>query len=290
MAMDHAEAHERIADLALDRDAVARLESEGSAADPFLEHVRDCAACQTELAAVRDLDRGLREALGALRDTAAIEPIHPPESLRDAVLEAARREPRLAPAPTLATGVPSPVAPAAMPASNGRWWRLELPRLTAPQWAAGLAAVLVIAILGGVAGRALAPGTAGPDPSMVAAVATLDRVLNAPDHRLVTLATPAGAASGSVAWTAQDFVVLTSALSEPQPGRVYRCWLQWAGKWAAVGSMDFAGSTAYWTGSPGAWTELLAAPGTRFVVTAEAAGPAGDAPTGSVLLQASLSS
>ncbi|HJW21405.1 MAG TPA: hypothetical protein VJ506_03140, partial [Candidatus Limnocylindrales bacterium] len=95
-------------------------------------------------------------------------------------------------------------------------------------------------------------------------------------------------ASGSVAWSSGDFVVLTSALPAPPAGLVYRCWLQWAGQWAAVGSMDFAGSTAYWSGPTGTWARVLADPGTRFVVTAEAAGSAGQAPAGAVLLEAGL--
>jgi hypothetical protein len=280
MAMDHAEAHERIADLALDRDALGRLE-DGSDEAALLEHIGSCAACRADLAAARGLDRGLREALGEIRDGAALQPIQPPESLRDAVIATARREPR----PVAPAG-----APTVSPTGDRAWWRLGLARLTGPQWAAGLAAVLVVAILSGLASRALAPGGGEPDPAMIAAVATLDRVLAAPDHHLVTLSTPGGVASGSVAWSTQDFVVLTSALSAPQPGRVYRCWLEWSGRWAPVGSMDFAGSTAYWSGPTGTWADLLGTTGTSFVVTAEAVGPAGAAPTGAALLQANLGS
>ncbi|HJW21881.1 MAG TPA: anti-sigma factor, partial [Candidatus Limnocylindrales bacterium] len=251
MAMDHAEAHERIADLALDREALSRLASDDPAGwsprdGAFLQHVRGCSTCRADLVAVRGIDRVLREALGELRDAAAVQPINPPESLRDAVLEATRREPRGAPIRPL----PS-VAPRDATASVTGRWRIRLPRLTSGQWAAGLAAVLAIAILGGVAGRALAPGGTSQEASIAAAVATLDRVLAAPDHRLVALTTPAGTASGSVAWSSGDFVVLTSALPAAPAGRVYRCWLQWAGQWAAVGSMDFAGSTAYWSGPTG---------------------------------------
>lgn len=281
MGMDHAEAHEQIADLALDRAALARLAAGGPDDRPLLEHVRGCEACRTDLAAVQALDRTLRDALGEVSDTSAIQPIAPPDSLRAAVLGVARAEPRLAPTPRI---------PRATDTRRGGPWRLELPRLSRPQWAVGLAAVLVVAILGGFAGRALAPAASGPEASLVAAVATLDRVLAAPDHRIVALKQPTGEASGSVAWSAQDFVVLTSSLSAPGPGQVYRCWLQWAGRWEAVGTMEFTGTTAYWSGAAGDWTQLLADPGVRFVVTAEAAGPAADVPSGAVLLQAGLAS
>jgi hypothetical protein len=293
MAMDHAEAHERIADLALDRDALARLASadDGPSTDAagaaagtapadvaFVAHVRGCQACRADLLAVRGVDQALRDALGELRDAASIEPMHPPESIRDAVLEAAHREPRSVHGPQ------TQAAPMGRPAGR---WPFALPRLTSGQWAVALAAVLVVAVLGGVAGRALRQ-TGGSDASLTAAVATLDRVLVAPDHRFAALSTPTGAASGSVAWSPQDFVVLTSALSAPPAGSVYRCWLQWAGRWAVVGSMDFAGSTAYWSGPTGTWASLLGDPGTRFVVTAEPAGATGGSPTGTVVLQAVL--
>jgi Anti-sigma-K factor rskA len=302
MAMDHAEAHERIADLALDGDVIGRLPdagtidapSAGAGADAgglaglrdaaFLAHVRGCPTCRADLAAFRALDAGLRDALGELRDAAAVQPIHPPEALRDAVLEAARREPRVGPAGHR----PASARVAASGSGRRSRWSRWLPALSGGQWAAGLAAALVVALLGGLAGRVLGPGIVNPDPSMVAAVATLDRVLSAPDHHLVALTTPSGAATGSVAWSNQDFVVLTSALTTPAPGRVYRCWLEWSGKSVAVGIMDFAGSTAYWTGSAGGWSRLLADPATRFVVTAETAGASATAPTGSVILQASL--
>lgn len=284
--MDHAEAHERIADLALDHDGLDRVDAagRGDTADPaFVAHVRGCPTCRADLAAIRSVDQRLRDALADVRDVAAIQPINPPESLRDAVLSAAAAEPRR-----------TPTAGAARAASSAsiqpRWRAPRLPQWSVGRWATALAAALVIAVLGGIAGRGLAPAGTSPDPSMVAAVATLDRVLVAPDRHVVTLTTSAGSAAGTVAWSAQDFVVLTSALPAPRAGTIYRCWLQWSGKSAAVGSMDFAGPTAYWTGATGAWADLLAEPGTRFVVSAEPAGQAGEAPSGAILLQAGLAS
>ena len=284
--MDHAEAHERIADLALDRAALQRLRDGTPEVRAFLDHVAGCPACTADLRATRSLDRGLRDALAEVGDVTAIAPINLPESLREAVLDAARREP----APGASSSPMASTTPRASTAAPRRW-ALVLLRLSGSQWAAALAAAVVIAVVGGLTGRALTPAPEGrPDASMVAAVATLDRVLAAPDHHLATLRTPAGTASGSVAWSSQDFVVLTSALSTPAPDQVYRCWLQWAGEWTAVGSMEFAGTTAYWAGSVGDWASLLGDPATRFVVTAEAPGPVGTAPAGAVLLQAAIGS
>ncbi|MBI3751100.1 MAG: hypothetical protein HY263_05525, partial [Chloroflexi bacterium] len=39
-----------------------------------------------------------------------------------------------------------------------------------------------------------------------------------------------------------------------------------------IGVMDFAGDTAYWTGSVGDWAAVAFDPGTQFVVTLEADG------------------
>ena len=296
MTMDHAEAHERLADLGLDPGGLSRLaraETLGSEDRAFLAHVRDCAACTAELNAARQLDRGLRFAMGhesgdatAARDTVAAGPISPPGWLRDAVLAAAHRdtdrEPHLGPGRSAASlGRPAPRRRSLL-----RW-----PRLAAPQWAAVAALAVVVALAGGLAGRALLPrGGPAPDPSLVAAMATLDRVLAAPDHRVVTLDRAGGGSAGSVAWTAEDFVVLTSGLSAPPDGEVYRCWLEWSGRWGAVGSMEFVGATAYWAGATGEWARLMSEPGTRFVVTAEASGSTAEAPSGNVLLQAVLGS
>ncbi len=275
--MDHAEAHERIADLALDPAALDRLADRLPDDQPFLDHVAGCPACTSDLAAARSLRAELRVAFDEAADATALDPIAPPDWLRAAVLDGARREPR-----GMLAGVPGRAV--------GSWLRRwTWPRLSAPQWAAGIAAVLVIAVLGGVVGSTLGrPAGGGDQGSLAAAMTTLDRVLAGPDHRVAQLHTSAGAAAGSVAWSASDFAVLTSSLSVPTDGRAYTCWLGWAGTWTKVGVMDFAGGTAYWTGPVGDWGATAADPGTRFVVTLEPAGPAGEYPTGPVVLQATL--
>jgi len=288
MAMDHAEAHERIADLALERDGLDRLRADPAPSDEraLVEHVRGCPTCSADLATSHALRDRLQLALADLADGAALDPIGPPDWLRDVVLDAAHREP-VAAGPSVAAGAAGPSV-AAVPPRPSSW---ALPRWTAPQWAVGLAAVLAIALLGGLAGAALVrPGGPGLDPSMVAVVATLDRVLAEPDHRAVQLRTPAGTAAGSVAWSSSDIAVLASSLSAPSGDRAYRCWLEWSGRWAPVGAMEFAGGTAYWTGPVGEWADLMADPDARFVVTLEPAGPPRDAPAGAIVLEAGLGS
>lgn len=263
--MDHASAHERIADLALEAGGLARLPSSSAEADrALMDHVRGCEACQADITASRNLSDRLRRALAELQATSGFEPIAAPASLRAAVLGAAHREREV--------GTP-PANPArgrdTRPAPAGPGWRDWFGWLR-PRWAPGLAAALAIALLGGVAGSQLQRVFSVNDrDSIVAVVATLDRVLAADNHRIVPLRTAAGGPAGSVAWSRQDFAVLASTLHRPAAGSIYRCWLQWAGKSASIGVMDFAGDTAYWTGSVGDWAAVAFDPGAQFIVTLE---------------------
>jgi hypothetical protein len=274
--MDHAEAHERLADLLLEPDRLARLPASTDLDDrAFLAHLRGCPECRSELAALGPLQRRLREAFGD-GDASMAEPIAPPDALRAAVLAQAHAEPRT-----------RPIAPGTRPAAPivvARRW-------SAPRWSVGLAAALVIALLGGAAGMQLQRMTGtGLSDSAVAVVSTVERVLAADPHWVVPLRTAAGTAAGSVAWSRQDFAVLATGLVAPARGQVYRCWLEWSGKVAPIGVMDFAGDTAYWTGSVGAWASVTLDPTTRFIVTLESAAPppSGGVPAGPALLQADL--
>jgi hypothetical protein len=272
--MDHAAAHERIADLALETAGLERLATSQLEADRELrDHLRSCEACRAELEAARRLRDGLRGALEATPEAAMVDPIAPPDSLRSAVLAAAEqdRSNRIAPV-RVDIGLPRRV--------GGGPWR----------WTAAIAAGLAIALLGGVAGMQLQrTSQVAGDDSITAVVATVDRVLAADGHRIVQLRTPDGTAAGSVAWSQRDFAVLATSLSPPPPGHVYRCWLQWAGESTSIGAMDFAGPTAYWTGSVGQWASVAFDPATRFVVTLEASGVAPPSqPTTPAVLQADL--
>jgi hypothetical protein len=205
------------------------------------------------------------------------------------VLGAARAE-----RPATASQTPSRVAGVAISPrtdEHASWRTRLLPRITGPAWGTAIAALLVVALLGGVAGgrlQQLASGTSGD--SLAGVVGTVERVLESPSHRVVSLRSASGAAAGSVAWSQQDFAVLTSALTPPPAGEVYRCWLAWGDQAATIGEMDFAGSTAYWTGTTGSWASVTFEPGTRFLVTLEpAASPPPGAGPGPVILQADLS-
>jgi hypothetical protein len=285
--VDHAAAHERIADLALEAGGLERLATSISDADRALrDHLRTCGSCRAELAAARGLRDRLRAAFETIPGAATVEPIAPPDALRAAILDAAHREgaPQAEPAGTPGKGGSLP---------GGRRFRLVLASrfgFGAPRWAAGLAAALVIALLGGAAGMEVERLSQGPgDDSIAGVVATVDRVLAADQHRIVQLRTPDGTVAGSVAWSQRDFAVLATSLSTPPPGHVYRCWLQWPDQAASVGVMEFAGPTAYWTGSVGEWASVAFDPATRFVVTLEPdAGVAPGKPTTPPVLQADL--
>jgi hypothetical protein len=286
--MDHAAAHERIVDLALEADGLARLETSGAPEDrALLDHVRTCATCRPDVAASRRLSDNLRQALDGAREAgggqpeAAVQPIAAPDSLRSAILDAARREQA---APEASQGI--------RPAALARGWTLFGSRAwSPPRWAVGLAAALAIAIIGGLGGMQLQRSAQGPGSESVAeVVASLDHVLAADDHRIVQLRAADGTVAGAVAWSRRDFAVLASSLSTPPAGHVYRCWLQWSGRSASIGVMEFAGDTAYWTGSVGEWAAVAFDPATRFVVTLEPAtsGAEPTAPSTPVVLQADL--
>ena len=57
------------------------------------------------------------------------------------------------------------------------------------------------------------------------AIAAVDRVLVAPEHWIVGLKDSSGAAGGSISWSSQDLVVLTTALAAATGRARYACWL-----------------------------------------------------------------
>jgi hypothetical protein len=285
--MDHAAAHERIADLALESDGLERLSDSTSEADrDLLDHLRACSDCQAEVEASRKVRDNLRAALAAVPAATAVQPIAAPDALRTAILEAVHADA----IGRAAIAGPSAAAPARQPERRGWPRRLALPRWQPTRLAAGLAAVLAIAVLGGLAGSRLQQQFGGPEnDGVVGVVATLDRVLAADPHWVVQLRTPSGNAAGSIAWSHRDLVVLSTSLPQPPAGRIYRCWLQAAGRSAPIGVMDFAGSTAYWTGSTQEWASVSLQHGTTFLVTLEpAGGPAPAEPSTPAILQADL--
>jgi hypothetical protein len=290
--MDHAEAHERIADLALEPGRLTGLAASNAPEDAaLLAHVSGCQDCSAEIAGWKDMHDALTEALrrsGEQRGLdpdgrASVEPIRAPAALRDAVLAAARsnREPAPVSAPAATGLAPAPPAPPAAPAARipRRWsWGPAL---------LGLAAVLAVVVAGG-AYRAESDrlATAQAEAAALGTVtAALDRVLATDGRKVVPLQRADGSAAGSISWSSQDIVVLTSALEAPPAGQEYRCWLENNGTRTPIGRMDYAGHVAFWAASLDEWATISIGPGTRFGVSLEAVGGTGGSPA---ILDASL--
>jgi hypothetical protein len=152
-----------------------------------------------------------------------------------------------------------------------------------------MAAALVVLLGGGavIVDRSGQLNRAQADATALAGVtATLDRILEDPGHQVAVLRTPAGIPAGSVSWSTseQNVVVLTTTLSAPPAGHVYRCWMDRNGASVAVGEMQFSGSTAYWAGSLGSWGNAVGPTG-RFWVGLE---PAAGGSTGTIVLTGNL--
>jgi hypothetical protein len=272
--MDHAEAHERIADLALEpHDLEAMLATEAPEDHALAEHVVGCDTCRAELDAWQGVHRTLAGALHTDRPGARVDvdPIEPGADLRARIV-GLTRSPR-----STEPGVPSRVSPVAI--FRARSWSPLL----------GLAAALVVAVGGTflLAG----PGanllyTVNEARALSDVVASVNRILAEPDHQVAELKTTAGKAGGSVAWSTRDLVVLTSALTSPAQGKTYRCWLASAGGETWIGKMDFAGTTAYWVGSLDDWASISIEPGANFIVSLEPTDASTSTRTGTIVLEA----
>jgi hypothetical protein len=259
--MDHAAAHGRIEDLLLEPARLAGLATSTDAADIELRnHVGGCATCRADLEGWQELQHRLAVALpgSAEAAAAAVEPIEAPPSLRATVISAVRADQREhSPAQ-----VPTAVTLDALAERR--------PRRPIGTWL-GLAAAIIVAVgsvtitIDQVAQRAVAEARAA---GLSNAIAAVDRVLVAPEHWVVGLKDSTGAAGGSIAWSSRDLVVLTTALEAPPAGQRYACWLLEGDAGASlVGTMYFAGRTAYWVGSLDEWATFRIGPNTRFAVT-----------------------
>ncbi len=280
-AMDHGTAHERIEDLLLDPARLGALERSEAPEDVALRsHLAGCPACQADLDGWARLQSALSDALPgtATAASAAVQPLDLPPSLRTRVLGSVR-----------SASAEASLAPIPMAGGRRRWALFRAP----PGAWLGLAAALVVLVVGaGVLVDQAGKLSIAQDEAqgLAAAVAAVDRVLSEPAHRIVALTTPDGAAGGSISWTRHDLVVLSTALTAPKPGEVYRCWLSSNGKGWAVGKMDFAGSTAYWVGSLDEWASFEIGPTTRFRVSIEPPGADPATRSGPVVLEAALGS
>lgn len=294
--LGHAEAHERLADLALEPGALERLGT--TAADELAAHVAACDACAHDLRAWRRTHAALEASLGsgpgrlALGDLATDEPIAAPAALRNSILGAVRNQPggrlELATPPDVvpAPGTVEPLAsatPRQVPSERQVATERRLPserQFPAARRLLPLVAVLAIVVTGAwlLADQSARLDRARQDSAALESVtATLDRVLSDPGHRVVDLRGADGTLSGSLSWSSRDLVVLTTALEPPPPGKVYRCWVERDGVRSPMGQLVFAGGTAFWSGSLERWATTSFDGGGTFGISLEpVSGPAGN--------------
>jgi hypothetical protein len=299
--MQHAEAQERLEDLALEPGRLTRIED-----DPSLEaaalraHLAACQRCSDDLAGWRRTWALVGAAAGTPRTTGgdadggtaadASALLRAPTSLR------AKTMARIAAEGAALGGVELPGArdredgnlahTAGEPPSPAGMSEQRSPRRPhLPRWASWMAtaAALVLALgVGSIAwnqtrdlGRAQSENA-----GLAATMDSLDRILATPAHWTVTLRTPDGTAGGTVAWSGSEVAVITTALPSPTAGASYRCWVERDGVRTPIGPMWFSGSTGYWAGPTDGWAALLS-PGARFGVSLV---PADGAPAAPVLV------
>lgn len=274
--IDHAEAHERLADLALEPATMALLDTaEGLA--PLRSHIAACAACREDLASWQATLGALDEAVGSspgrrarLADLVPDGPTTMPVSLRAAVARI-----------PAGLGVRSgDLEPADFRGATVR--RVSGAALVGWRRAVTLVAALAVLIVGAAVVRDQATrldAARAETQALQGVTAVLDRVLSQPGHREVTLVGADGTPNGTVAWSNHDLVVMTMALAQPAPGQTYRCWVERGGVRSPVGEMWFAGGLAYWTGSLDGWATISLDGGGQFGVSLEAsAGGSSGAP------------
>lgn len=268
--MDHAEAHERLADIALE-PAGLELSGADRELDPLRSHIDGCASCRADLAAWRTTHEAIDDALatadggrGRLADLAAEPPIASPASLRAAIARI----------PGSGEDVPvAPDAPVAASRTTGER-RQGVPIRFGWRRVAALVAVLAVLVVGVALLRdqsARLDAAQAETRELTSVTAVLGRVLSDPGHHVVSLATADGTANGSVAWSGHDLAVMTRALERPPAGQTWRCWIERDGVRSPVGAMWFAGDLAYWTGSLDDWATISLDDGGLFGVSLEPA-------------------
>jgi hypothetical protein len=280
--MQHAEAHERLADLALEPRAFLAFDRDRSPeAEELRAHVSGCATCSADAEAWRGTHAAVLEVLGYAPVQGSVapfddQPIALPPGLRDAVARIPRQE------ATAGLGA-APAAPVPLvsrvrrgtTSSRTRWWL-------------GLAAALVVVFAGAgalVGDRVHQGDVARAETAELARlIRSTEQILADPGHTSIALASASGAASGLVAWSDTDSVVIATGLNAPDAGLAYRCWVEKSGTRTALGDMSFQQGIGYWwqhpseQGGPSLWS------GGRLIVTL---GPA-NGPGGPALLSAPL--
>jgi anti-sigma-K factor RskA len=167
---------------------------DGTERNRFERHMNRCQPCAHEV-------RGLAETATRLAMATAVMP---PPGLRDRVLAAALRARQL--------------PPAADPHPRTGRRAVWLPRLTVATAAVGLAAALVLGIIG--------VNTRHQLDEAQARNRAIAAVLAAPDIRIFTRATSDGGTATVIVSTGQEKMVFTTAgLPPPPAAKVYQLWL-----------------------------------------------------------------
>jgi hypothetical protein len=279
--MQHAEAHERLADLALEPRAFLAFDRDRSPeAEDLRAHVAGCATCSADLEAWRGTHAAVLEVLGDAPVQGAVapfddQPIALPPGLRAAVAQIPQQAAASGADAAAGPGTALPLVRRSAAPTRARWWL-------------GLAAALALAVAGTGAvaiDRAHQGDVARAETAELARlVRSTEQILADPGHTSIALASAGGTASGLVAWSDTDSVVIATGLNPPDAGLAYRCWVEKAGTRTAVGDMSFQQGIGYWwqhpsaQGGPSLWS------GGRLIVTL---GPA-NGPGGPALLSAPL--
>jgi hypothetical protein len=246
--MEHAEAHERLADLVLEPKALASLATDPSSeAAELLAHLARCPTCRAEFETWRLTHDSILSALdGSSPGTGTMDSwsddpsLQAPGSLRAAVADIPRSTPSTRSAGQVATPIDGE------PASRRpvTWWR----RVAVVAATTGLV-VAVGAGLVAVDQARLADTAREETGGLAALVSWTERILADPEHVSFALVGLDGVPAGSAAWSGGEYVITTTALAPPAPGTEYRCWVRRGAERTPIGVMRFADGTAYWWGN-----------------------------------------
>ncbi|HEY7589526.1 MAG TPA: anti-sigma factor [Candidatus Limnocylindrales bacterium] len=263
--MDHPEAREILEAAAVEPGGLDRLMAgDTREAAALAGHLAGCDECTRLMARLR---RDVAVIAGVVRTT-------PPPGLRDRTLAYVRSVGRERGSDGAAAAVGVGVAGGMSSRTEGtrRGWRL--PRAA---MAAGLAAVLIAAVVGTAAlvdarNRDVIAARDAELARQSEIVAALSRVTTwtlrvgaEPDARRVALAGP-GSGSGTILFSpaSHELVVVATGLTEPASGEL-QCWVSVDGRRERVGRMFFGGDLAYWAGPVEALDAIR--PGAEFGVS-----------------------
>jgi hypothetical protein len=258
---DHLDVREALELAAVEPGGLDRLEA-GDAPDAaaVVGHLAGCSDCLEEMARLRRAETLLRPIVAETPDPALRErtlayvrmlgvargagagPIGPPLG---APVSASVPTATTAEAPTLVeTPAPADLTPVPRRRSVGL-----------PAWAASVAAVLVVGVVGGaLVGGGLVGGTpaGSADPAAVLDAVTREmaELEAAGDAREAALVDPAGRPAGMLVLSpsADRVVVAATGLAPAPPGSEHRCWVEVGGERRVLGTMRRAGSVEWWAG------------------------------------------